>query len=466
MEKNKKTNKVPILSPENYIRQKSRNLPVGRCYTFEGWEEAGSFLIIISRQHTSGNITFCLYLVDLGCLGIKETYFHFNVPPETMEEAIKKFEIENMALNEIPYELAHNIIHAAVDYARKYGFEPCKDFTSITCHFLEEETDKIPSMDIHCGGKSGKPIYFNTGSETPAREKQILAQLEKIAGEGNFNCDEDLYEDEDEDDDEEDEEAILIREEYEALDIDEQKRLYVNFFDKDGVIKQLNYDEVKRSFILNEILAFTMVSKEEINEKLEELSNKFVNKFIPIDSFPNSLFTDVSNKDERKIIKLFFDAYEAIISESKQAKQAITKFRQKAGEVPVSEYVELEFFKKISEEKYHEKLNACYKKYPDYFLFQLFYFSDLKEKEIDIKFFEDLILNHTEGITTYEAENFFLVYSKLLIADENTELVNLLAFEYFLFSLDYLNVFVSEIMNSALKIARLKKVCRLVRDLI
>ena len=76
----KKQKQVPrILSPENYIRQRARNLPLFQCLVNEGWEEEGLVYATIARKHINGNITFCAYLVDLKCLGIKAvSYTHLD----------------------------------------------------------------------------------------------------------------------------------------------------------------------------------------------------------------------------------------------------------------------------------------------------------------------------------------------------------------------------------------------------
>ena len=206
MKSKKDSKKATILSPENYIRQKSRNLPISKCLVNENWEETRMCHIFIVREHSSGNISFCMYFVDLDCLGIKDTFFQYNKPAELLEEIINNDEVIDFGFIEIPYELAHNIIYSALEYAEEYGFNPHKDFSSITKYFLEEDTDDIPFIEIECGGIYGNPVYINDGMETPAREKQILAQLEKTAGKGNYNLPEDMYDDDDDffDDDDDD----------------------------------------------------------------------------------------------------------------------------------------------------------------------------------------------------------------------------------------------------------------------
>jgi len=61
MKKKKATHKTQSLSPENYIRQKSRNLPIYKCFINEDWEESQLCNIFIIRQHVTGNVPACLY---------------------------------------------------------------------------------------------------------------------------------------------------------------------------------------------------------------------------------------------------------------------------------------------------------------------------------------------------------------------------------------------------------------------
>ncbi|MDR1757685.1 MAG: hypothetical protein LBR51_01820 [Bacteroidales bacterium] len=205
VKKEKSTTPKP-LSPENYIRQRSRGLPIYECWITDNWEIVGLANIVITRRHVSGNITACLYLVDLTCMGVKDTYYFFNISEQEYREFLGKFS-EHVFVS-ADYNLVHNIIFAAKEFAAEYGFKPHKDFTTLTEYFLEEDDDHVPLMEIHCGEEDGKPLYVNTGSESKSRENQILKQLKTTAGEENFhyitsdnnsNFDED--EDEDDDDD-------------------------------------------------------------------------------------------------------------------------------------------------------------------------------------------------------------------------------------------------------------------------
>ena len=182
MSKQKSTSKSQFLRPDNYIRQRSKTLPIDECFINPDWQKNKMCQVVITRKHVTGNVTACIYLVDLSCLGVKDTTFKFNAPLEEVKELLERR--GNQLIN-ISYELAHNIIYAALEYAEQWGFKPHKDFTSITSHFLEEDNDEIPLIEIECG-MDGKPCYTNTGFDSPAREREILAQLERTAGEGNY----------------------------------------------------------------------------------------------------------------------------------------------------------------------------------------------------------------------------------------------------------------------------------------
>mgnify|MGYP005842887197 CR=1 FL=1 len=182
--KTKDKKAVQMLSPENYIRQRSRSLPIYKCWAFKKWQEIGKTQIIVSRKHVNGNISFCFYLVDLFCLGVKDTFFQFNTDESDLIENISN-EYESVEYEEISYTLAHNIIFSAIEFAKEYDFQPHKDFIRTTKFFLEEDDDAIELIDIECG-KDGKPLYIDDG-EDKAQAKRILAQLKKTAGQGNYD---------------------------------------------------------------------------------------------------------------------------------------------------------------------------------------------------------------------------------------------------------------------------------------
>lgn len=216
-----------ILSPENYIRQRARNLPIFKCLVNEGWEEDGLAQLTISRRHINGNITYCSYLVDLKCLGVKDTFYDFNIPEAHFEQVVERME-QGYALVGVEYALAHNIIHAGWEFGEEIGFKAHKDFLSITRYMLEEDSDAIPFIKIDCGDVDGKPLYVQGPLEDAAAVNRILAQLEKNVGHGNYRfiMQDEIWDEEDEEDWDEVDGMIYFRE-YAQYSHEEKVRLFL-----------------------------------------------------------------------------------------------------------------------------------------------------------------------------------------------------------------------------------------------
>jgi len=210
MSKKKKTNSQPLLSPENYIRQRARNLEIAECRITQDWESGTMVAIIVSRKHSNGNYTFGLYLVDKMLLGVKDTFFIFNESPNYYQEVLSKY-FQGDEPEQIDYTLAHNIIYGAVEFAEAAGFRAHKDFYSLTQYLLQPDDENIELIDIKFG-TNGKHHYFKSPFDNQNRVNSIMKTLEKNLGEGNYyytiveddsNWNDDNDEEWDDDDDEE-----------------------------------------------------------------------------------------------------------------------------------------------------------------------------------------------------------------------------------------------------------------------
>ncbi len=168
-------------SPENYIRTRARNLPLHECLITEKWEEAGMASVLIARKHSNGNITLGFYLVDTYCLGVKDTFYQFNIPEMEYEQLKEKF-LGNENFEACEYVLAHNVVYGAYEYAEDYGFSPHKDFTKVTQYMLEADDEKTDLIDIEFG-RDGNPCLFAEIGKEPVNAVKIL---ERTAGPGNY----------------------------------------------------------------------------------------------------------------------------------------------------------------------------------------------------------------------------------------------------------------------------------------
>ncbi len=161
------------------IRTRARSLPIGKCYVNSDWEESQMANVIVTRQHTNGNITFGFFLVDLLLLGVKDCFCNFSVPRSELED---RLENDFIKFTECEYVLAHNIIYSGIDFAEDCGFTPVKDFIKTGKCILEADTDDIPQIDIPVG-EDGVPVVFITPEKDMKRE---IAILEEAVGQGNY----------------------------------------------------------------------------------------------------------------------------------------------------------------------------------------------------------------------------------------------------------------------------------------
>lgn len=150
----KKKQQQQQISPERYMREKVRQLPIGKCHiTPSDWKESGMANIIITRLRPNGNLVMVIFLVDTFCLGVKNATYHTNITHEDYEEYLNHFKRES-EVDEISYNEAHNIIYGAMAFAEEGGIKPSKNFMPAG-YILEEDTDDVPLIEYEFG-KNGK----------------------------------------------------------------------------------------------------------------------------------------------------------------------------------------------------------------------------------------------------------------------------------------------------------------------
>ena len=354
---------IQMLSPENYIRKKARSLPIHECWITENWEDSGMANIVIARSHTNGNITFCIYLVDLYCLGVKDSIYNFNTPKTEYRSFIEKFS-SGMAIELVEYALVHNIIFAAVEFAEDFGFKPCKDFTSLTEFMLEEDNEDIELIEIECG-KNGKPLYVQGPDDDTAKVNKIMKQLEHSAGVGNFDFIQEVdpkfgdgWGDDDEDD----------WDEFEDITLEEKGNKFMAYYDR---IKKLTDDEYADFLDLLQSIVDDLMDIDAYNRFCDELFEELNQLEINRDEIPNELFGVDKNARISDEIK---QAFLTFLNESeplKQRKKQIDVLRKNKGFEAAVDYLDIVTAGFERSRKYESKLKEAALKYPDYSILQL-----------------------------------------------------------------------------------------------
>jgi hypothetical protein len=159
----------------------ARDYPLHECLINPSWRDKGMATILVSRRQNNGDLVFGVFLVDVLCLGLKNTFCNGNFSAyRYKEELIAKTFSESPA--PCPPALAHQIVYGSIAYARQFGFEPQRDF-ALSQYILDPPGRWEPWEDIEFG-RDGKPLYIAGPHDNPQR---ILRKLEATAGAGSYD---------------------------------------------------------------------------------------------------------------------------------------------------------------------------------------------------------------------------------------------------------------------------------------
>ena len=195
-QKNSKTPQ-PTLSDEQFIKQRIRSVEIGKCYITDGLTDSGEGIVIVSRRHTGGRVSFASYLVDTWCTGVKDGFYRLREWDDELDELV-----ERAHAKECTYDEAHNWVYGALAFAEEGGIAPYKGF-ALTKYFLKEDTDDVPLIDYDFGRDGKHCLVAHSGLEA----SRYLPLLRKTLGDDGFtyiigNDGDSSTSDDDQDDDE------------------------------------------------------------------------------------------------------------------------------------------------------------------------------------------------------------------------------------------------------------------------
>ena len=169
-----------LLTARRKILQ-ARNFSIYECLINPSWKEGGLATILLSRQQPNGHILFGFYLVDIYCLGLKNTFCNADFSLWRYETEVRERIHPEEDPVECPISLAHHIVYGGIEFAAQFGFRPNKDFE--LSQYVLEDKNSIESCEGIEFGKDGQPFYIAGPDDNVG---YIIRQLESKAGEGNF----------------------------------------------------------------------------------------------------------------------------------------------------------------------------------------------------------------------------------------------------------------------------------------
>ncbi|HET6558274.1 MAG TPA: hypothetical protein VFG54_13225 [Prolixibacteraceae bacterium] len=411
MAQSKKGKVVQMLTPENYIRKKARSLPIFECLVASGWEESGLPTVVITRKHTNGNITACTYMVDLKCLGVKDSSYLFNVTPTQYRE-FKELIQQNIELTPVDYALAHNIVLAGVEYAADLGFKPFKDYESVTKFMLEEDTDEIELIEIECG-QGGVPVYVQGPYEDDSKARKIIAQLEKAVGHNNFE----VYLQEDDWDDM----NAIYDDEFSDQTFEEKKDSFLTLSSSE---KDMEEENRTPPIEIIDSMVSDFIDEDQCDLYYEQLYDE-LNIEVTDDEIPDEMLGVDPKKQAvaKEIKKHFYELFLLSHKNVKKAKKELELFRKEADDIPGVHLLELLILQKENNTEYEKKLQEYALLYPDYSMLQIIKASwqviDLKERP-DIPGYplmKEKFFGHRNSIHSIEY-TFFLTLNSYVVGLE------------------------------------------------
>ena len=159
----------------------AKSYPLHECLIDKEWQDRGLAQILLSRRQPNNKLILGVYLVDIYCLGLKNTFCNADISLEEYQ-GLKLATFKETVLIPCPPENICKIIFGAIEYAERLGFKPHKDF-DLSQFVLKELPINEYDLTLEFG-KDGKPLYiagpdddFNT----------IIRTLKKNVGEDNFD---------------------------------------------------------------------------------------------------------------------------------------------------------------------------------------------------------------------------------------------------------------------------------------
>jgi hypothetical protein len=185
--KKKKTGRASFLSRFRSARAMLRacgSWPLHECLLTEEWQEEHAITqILVARRSPLGEIASGTFLVDLGCLGVKNAFASLFHTQREYEQKLHASMVASQNMIKADVNLVAKIIREAIAYAKELGFKPDPDYRDAMLVLGSTDPDAC-DMPIPLGGKDGKPFFF-AGPHDDV--EQIMAKLTRKLGPDGFH---------------------------------------------------------------------------------------------------------------------------------------------------------------------------------------------------------------------------------------------------------------------------------------
>jgi hypothetical protein len=158
--------------------------PLHEVLLSEKWDDQeGSLVeILVTRRSGQRQIAAGAFLVDLGCLGVKNAFASLFNSQREYEQNLRRDVLSHQPMKPADLNLVAKIIREAIAYARQLGFQPDPDYRQAMWIVGDADPDAC-TVRVPLGGKDGKP-FFVAGPYDNVQA--IMAKLTRAVGPDGF----------------------------------------------------------------------------------------------------------------------------------------------------------------------------------------------------------------------------------------------------------------------------------------
>jgi hypothetical protein len=160
--------------------------PVVESWVSRGWDTEGALaqVAVVREDPESGAVAAATFLVDLGCLGIKNADVKRYTSRAVFRVTVFAVLNELQPMEPIDFNTAAKIVREGLAYAESLGFKPHRDYRQAAMYLAGADP---AASDIEVPlGKDGQPLFINGPYDNVDRS---IAQLDRVMGRGNYYVD-------------------------------------------------------------------------------------------------------------------------------------------------------------------------------------------------------------------------------------------------------------------------------------
>lgn len=162
----------------------SSRAPILHCCCTKTLWEVGVGNVLVSRQLSSGNVAFVMFLVDVYCLGVKDLFLNI-IPRAVYSKKIYDHVLKQGPVQHLKPECARKLVEGAVEYAATLELPPHADYRVGKLIFGDISADACPQEFVF--GRDGKPFFCAGPNDHAARCEEILRTLNRVCGPDGYH---------------------------------------------------------------------------------------------------------------------------------------------------------------------------------------------------------------------------------------------------------------------------------------